>query len=153
MFLQNTEKLLEVDLVTNELTVQECDAITAAEKELMGDEWLNVESKKLVTNGLKISSGIYLLEQSVEFCGSQLTIRIKYEEKTIHTIWLESENPKIQASLIFACNELNIVKPSVNYDTIHKITINAVSRLSALEQDDVVNLSNAIYELANFTEY
>ncbi len=153
VFSENTEKLLEVSLIRSTLTPRETEAISLAENELMDDEWLNIESNKLVSNGLKVSAGVYLLEQNTNFCDSLLTIRMKYENKSIHTLWLESETPRIQASLIFICTDINTAKPSIDFDSIYEITLKATSKLSVIDEENTAFLTQAIYALGNINEY
>jgi len=153
IYLKNIPDSLNVDIEESTLTTRETDAIYEAEEDLMDEEWLKIDGKKLVSNGLKIAAGIYLLEQTLPFCGSPLNIRIKFEEKAIHTTWLKSEKPALQESLNTICKSMNIIKPSVAYDDIHEITLKAVSQLNVFSVTEIENLARAIFELADFSEY
>ncbi|MDH3327033.1 MAG: hypothetical protein OEM38_09995, partial [Gammaproteobacteria bacterium] len=153
VFLENIKESLGFEIEQVSLSTKENEAISNAEIELTDDEWLNIEGKKLVLNGLKISAGVYLLEKSLPFFNSFLTIRIQYEKKSIHTIWLESNDLKIQASLIIVATEINKLKPTVDYGVIRALTLEITSKLSTLNDHDAIRLAREIYEIANFTEY
>lgn len=153
VFLDNISESLNMEIEKTTLYETEINAIKLAEIELSDHDWLNEEGKKLVSNGLKIASGIYLLEKTLTFLGNPLTIQIEYKNRKIESIWLESQDKKVQATLIFITAELNLLKPEVIYEELLLIISIAATKLKLFQNADIETLTQEIYKLANFTEY
>ena len=153
IFLANVADTIDYEIEHVNLTQREVEAIRIAEQEQLEEEWLYIDAKKLIRNGLKIAAGVYLLETTFSFCDNPLTIRIKYDERSLQNIWLESPSPRIQAAMIFVATELNITKPKVDQQIIYETIIKVTSQNSSLNDSDIEILSKKIVELATFTEY
>ncbi len=150
IFLSKLEQLLPCHIKIDNLAKQEVEAIAQAQHELCDEEWLHGEDSKLLENGVKISSGVYLVETTKDIYGSKLTIRIQYQNKTIHNIWLESLNPVIQASLILIATAINRLRPKPNKSRIIEIIKKASTTLS---NEEISLLAKNIVELASIREY
>jgi len=153
VFLKNTEKWLDVELEYSEPSPREKQAIKIAERRLSDVKWLHIENQKLLANGVKIAADVYLLETSLPFCAGPLTIRLKYCAGNIDTIWLESDEPRLQASLAVLCDNINNRKPAISHEIIHEMTLNAVSGSGAIDEKNAISLANAIFQLACVNAY
>lgn len=150
VFLDKIAQLLPCEIKLDKLSLAEKKAIALAQQELSDDDWLHGEDRKLLENGIKISSGIYLLETSKDIYGNKITIRIQYKNQYINSIWLESNNTVVQASLILIATEINRLRPK----TLESQLIGIIEKASTTFCNEEIRLlAKNITELATIREY
>lgn len=152
-FIKNVELTLNVKTQESALTQREITAIKTAEDELNDDEWLNEEGKKLVEKGLKISSGIYLLETTLTFKHQPLIIRVLYKAKFIDTLWLEFNERYIEYKINISISYNNILMYIVNNESLFSCLISPSDSILPISTAEKKQLARAITDLSHITEY
>jgi len=153
--IQFLKKHIETDLsltvVDSRLNHNEQQAIQQAEQELLSDEWTFMEGRKLVSNGIKISAGLYLLENQFDWMKNDISIRVIFHNKHIEKIWLESDVK--QSQLTKLCQVINQNQPAINKPAILKLLQDQLENRSDIPAHEIEALTSHIYQLANIDEY
>ncbi|GAB4351843.1 MAG: lipoate protein ligase C-terminal domain-containing protein [Oricola sp.] len=76
LFLANCAEVLGVDPVEDQPTAEEIAAIDQAEKELVDPNWTDIQGRKLVALGVKISEGLHLTESMHKAQGGLIRVHL-----------------------------------------------------------------------------
>ena len=76
LFLANCATVLGVDPIEDQPTAEESAAIDQAEKDLTDPDWINIQGRKLVALGVKISEGLHLTESMHKAPGGLIRVHL-----------------------------------------------------------------------------
>ncbi len=97
---------------TDQLTVDEWQAIEAAEHWLQDPEWTDQPGKALIPHGIKIAAQTYLLEKPLDDMANG-SLRVLIEAEHIQQLWLDTDKTLTETDLALL-RDVNQRKPHIN---------------------------------------